>query len=93
MDGMAGYAPSIDIVLEQFLAEQREKLAPRTIARYEEVIELLRHSLNGYAYQSLYGLEKKRWEKAFEDGDEEAFCKLFGPRRSSRTTGSSSATS
>ena len=38
---MAGHAPSIDIVLEQFLAEQREKLAPRTIARYEEVIELL----------------------------------------------------
>jgi hypothetical protein len=81
MDGMAGHAPSIDIVLEQFLAEQREKLAPRTIARYEEVIELLRHCLNGYAYQSLYGLEKKRWEKAFEDGDEEAFSKLFGPEK------------
>jgi hypothetical protein len=76
---MAGYAPPIDSVFEQFLAEQREHLAPRTMARYEEVIELLQDSLNGYAYQSLSGLEKKRWEKAFNDGDEEAFCKLFGP--------------
>ena len=42
---------------------------------------MLRSSLNGYAYESLDGLERKRWERAFDAGDEEAFCKLFGPEK------------
>lgn len=70
---------TIDDALQRFLDEQRKRLSPRTMTNYEYVIELLRDCLNGYAYQSLSGFEKKRWEKAFNDGDEEAFCKLFGP--------------
>src|SRR2546421_1463253 len=70
---------TIDDALQRFLDKQRKRLSPRTMANYAYVIELLRDCLNGYAYQSLSGFEKKRWEKAFNNGDEEAFCKLFGP--------------
>jgi hypothetical protein len=45
------------------------------------VVELLRHSLDGDAYNSLDGDERRRWEKAFESGDEGAFCHLFGPEK------------
>jgi hypothetical protein len=38
---------TIDAVLAQFLAEQRGRLSPRTFRRYEEVVDLLRHCLNG----------------------------------------------
>ena len=46
--------PTIDQVLEEFLAEQRERLKPRTASRYKDVLDLLRHHLNGYAYDSLF---------------------------------------
>lgn len=73
--------PTIDDVLGEFLAEQRERLSARTFRNYDEVVELLRHSLDGYAYNSLDGDERRRWEKAFESGDEGAFCHLFGPEK------------
>lgn len=76
---MAQAAPTIDEVLDAFLAEQRERLGARTLRRYEDIVELLRHSLNGYAYDTLDPPERARWEAAFEAGDEEAFCRLFGP--------------
>lgn len=43
------------------------------------MIELFRDCLNGYAYQSLSEVEHKRWESAFDEGDEEAYTALFGP--------------
>ncbi len=46
---------------------------------YEDIIVLLRYSLNGYAYQSLDTVDAKRFEEAYHAGDEEAFCHLFGP--------------
>lgn len=73
--------PTIDGVLGEFLAEQRERLSARTFRNYDEVVELLRHSLDGYAHSSLDGDERRRWEKAFESGDEGAFCHLFGPEK------------
>jgi hypothetical protein len=73
--------PTIDDVLSEFLAEQRERLSARTFRNYAEVVELLRHSLDGYGHGSLDGDERRRWEKAFEGGDEEAFCHLFGPEK------------
>jgi hypothetical protein len=72
---------TIDDALDAFLAEQRERLSPKTLRNYEDVVSLLRSSLNGYAYQSLDGLEEKRWRKAFDAGDEDAFTKLFGPEK------------
>lgn len=72
---------TIDDALDAFLAEQRERLSATTLRNYESVVSLLRSSLNGYAYQSLDGLEEKRWRKAFDAGDEEAFTRLFGPEK------------
>ena len=59
---------TIDEVLLQFLAEQRERLSARTYRRYEEVDQgLLQDCLDGYAYQSLDEEERRRWEEEFED--------------------------
>ncbi len=74
-------APSIDDALEGFLAAQRERLAASTYARYEDIIDLLRHCLNGYGYQSLTGAEEQAWQAAFDAGDEEAFTRLCHPQR------------
>jgi hypothetical protein len=73
--------PTIDDVLGEFLAEQRERLSARTFRNYDEVVELLRHSLDAYAYNSLDDDERRRWEQVFESGDEGAFCHLFGPEK------------
>jgi hypothetical protein len=70
---------TIDEALEAFLEEQRERLSPKAMRNYDEVVFLLRSSLNSYAYDSLDEVEQKRWRKAFDDGDEEAFTKLYGP--------------
>lgn len=72
---------SIDSVLAQFLAEQRERLSDRTFRHYEEVLQLLRHSLDGYAYSALDADERRRWEAEFEANEEGAFCRLFGPEK------------
>ncbi len=72
---------TIDAVLARFLAEQRERLSPKTYRKYEEVVELLRHCLEGYAYQSLDDDERQRWEAEFETHEEGAFCRLFGPEK------------
>jgi hypothetical protein len=74
-------APSIDAVLTEFLAAQRERLAASTYARYEDIVDLLRHGLNGYGYQSLTGAEEQAWQEAFDAGEEEAFTRLCGPER------------
>lgn len=42
-------------VLAEFLAEQEQRLAPRTFRSYREVVEFFRHNLNDYAYQALDG--------------------------------------
>jgi len=72
---------TIHDVLGEFLAEQRERLSAKTFHNYEEIVELLRHSLDGYAYTSLDRGEHQRWQRAFESGDEHAFCRLFGPEK------------
>jgi hypothetical protein len=74
------HAP-IDSALTEFLAEQRERLSERTFRRYEDVVQLLRHSLDGYAYSSLDDDERRRWEAEYETNEEGAFCRLFGPEK------------
>jgi hypothetical protein len=85
-DGMAK-TTTIDEALDAFLAEQRKHLSAKTLRNYENVVSLLRSSLNGYAYQSLTGLEEKRWRKAFDAGDEQAFARLFGPEKIAENLG------
>ena len=72
--------PTIDSALTEFLAEQRERLSARTFANYEDVVGLLRSSLDNYGPNSLDARERRRWETAFEE-DDEAFCHLFGPEK------------
>lgn len=79
-DGIvAASATTIDEALESFLAEQRKRLSAKTLGTYEDVVQLLRDCLNGYAYDSLTKAEQARWQTAFDGGDEEAYCHLFGP--------------
>ena len=70
---------TIDTTLTKFLRDQKARLAERTFRRYEEIVDLLRDSLNGYGHQSLHGEDKKRYEEAYEAGDEDAFCHVLGP--------------
>lgn len=75
--------PNIDRVLGEFLDVQRARLAPRTFANYEAVIDLLKSHLNGYAYQSLSRPEAALFERCYnaEGEDHREFCALFGPDR------------
>lgn len=72
---------TIDEALDRFLADQRERLSEKTFRRYQDVLQLLRHSLDGYAYTWLDENERQRWEKEFETNEEGAFCRLFGPEK------------
>lgn len=79
-DGVAAAtATTIDAAVDSFLAEQRKRLSAKTVRNYEDVVQLLRDSLNSYAYDSLDKADLQRWQAAFDAGDEEAYCHLFGP--------------
>lgn len=80
-DGLRRQGRSIDTVLAEFLAEQRQRLAVSTYRRYGRIVELLRMCLNNYCYQSLTGAEAERWRSAYDAGDEEAFTRLCGPQQ------------
>lgn len=68
-------------VFAQFLAEQRERLAPKTYAEYEDAIRLFQHSLNGYAYQTLNKAETRLFNRLYEaqGAEHREFCEVFGP--------------
>ncbi|HKA49617.1 MAG TPA: hypothetical protein VKK19_08515 [Candidatus Dormibacteraeota bacterium] len=68
----------IEDLFARFLAERRKELSTKGIKNYEAIIEFFKHHLNGYAYESLSPFDRKRWDRAFDSGDEAAFCKLFG---------------
>ncbi len=72
--------PTISKVLQEFLDEQRKRLKPRTFARYEDVIELLQYSINGYAYNYLDEEEGDLFDKLYNEQDIE-FCDIFGPEK------------
>ncbi len=70
---------TIESALSDFIDIQRERLSPRTLRKYEEVIELLKRCMNGYAYSTLSDQERQMLEEADESGDGGEFCRLFGP--------------
>ena len=73
--------PTISEVLATYLADEKACLAEKTCGLYADVIELLQHSLNGYAANSLDKDEYELWEELFNaDGDRHReFCEIFGP--------------
>ena len=73
--------PSIEEVLTLFLKEQQKRLKPRTFNRYEEVVDLLRHCLNGHGYHELdTSSEVALYEKLYFQKNLE-FCFIFGPEK------------
>jgi hypothetical protein len=71
--------PNIEDVLEMFLKEQRKRLKPRTFQRYEEIIDLFRHCLNGYGHHNLdRSAEVTLYERLYFQKNLE-FCTIFGP--------------
>ena len=88
-------SPTIDQVFDEFLGEQRRRLRPRTLSKYEDVLGLLRDHLNGYAYQSLSTAESALFDRYYNaQGDEHLeFCQLFGPDKIVANLGDSSGTS
>ncbi len=73
--------PTISEVLAGYLADEKARLAAKTYGLYADVIELLQHSLNGYAANSLDKGEYQLWQELFNaEGDKHReFCEIFGP--------------
>jgi len=82
--------PTISQVLEEFLEDQRARLAPRTLSSYEAVLDLLQSHLNGYAHEGLAKAEAALFDRHFSaDGEEHReFCQLFGPDKIVENLGS-----
>jgi hypothetical protein len=57
--------PSIERVLDEFLAEALKELKPKTAAGYRDVIQLLKDYMNGYAHQSLTKAESALFDKHY----------------------------
>lgn len=77
MEGAKHANLNIDALLHAFLMEQKARLSERRFYQYEDVVDLLRHCLNGYGYQHLDEVQQQQFDQAYERG-EEAFCRLFG---------------
>jgi hypothetical protein len=76
-----GHKLTISEVLAEYLRMERGRLAPKTHARYTEVIVLFTQSLNGYAANSLSQFDRARFDKLFNAEGEQhrEFCDIFGP--------------
>lgn len=76
-----GATVSIEGALNDFLAEQRQRLADGTFRNYLAVVDLLCASLNNYGHDGLSEGERRLFTAAYDAGDEQAFCHLFGPEK------------
>jgi len=74
---------TIEDVFEEFLEEQAKRLKPAGLRKYKDIIDLLRSSLNGYAYQSLDPEEASLFDRLYgARGDaHREFCEIFGPEK------------
>ena len=71
--------PNIEGAFRDFLHDQKDRLKPRTLRRYEEVIELFRHCLNGYGVQDLdVAADVALYQRLYNHRELE-FCAIFGP--------------
>ncbi len=81
--GIEPVGKPIKAVLAEFLADQRKRLKPKTLRRYEAIIELFQSSMDSYAYQYLDEDESALWEGLFNAGGSEhrEYCEIFGPEK------------
>ena len=63
--------------MEEYLGEQKRKLAPRTFKYHKEALGMLEHSVNGYGPNGLDDKDHKKWEENYDKGIE--YCDTFGP--------------
>jgi hypothetical protein len=78
-----GRKPTISEVFAEYLRAEKSRLAPKTHARYSEVIALFTQSLNGYAANSLSRFERARFDKHFNaEGEEHGSCPIGRLRHS-----------
>ena len=71
--------PNIDTVFAEFLKDQQDRLKLKSYQRYEEVIDLFRHCLNGSGYHELDdSSEVILYERLYFQKNHE-FCVIFGP--------------
>lgn len=82
-------SPTIEEVLDLFLAEQRARLKNTTYRRYEDVVQLLTHYLDGYGHQCLDRDEADLIDKLYnaEGNAHREFCQVFGPDKILSDTG------
>lgn len=75
--------PNIDAVLEDFLVEQRERLKPATLRKYEYIVDLMRIHMNSYGSNHLSKHEKRMYEALQNSRKKERvdFCRVFGPEK------------
>jgi hypothetical protein len=64
---------TIDQVLEEFLAEQKARLSPKTFRKYEDIIDLFRSCLDSY----WPGSNQREYDRVTSAGG--TFCGTFGP--------------
>jgi hypothetical protein len=69
---------SIEVLINSYLAQLAG--GKRRVRDAGGSLDLLRQGLNGYGYQYLSRPDRDRWSASFNDGDEDAFCRLFGAR-------------
>jgi len=74
---------TIEVVFEEFLEEQRKRLKPSTMRKYEDIIDLFESCLDGYGHQYLDKQEDVLFDRLYNaEGDEHReFCQLFGPEK------------
>lgn len=75
--------PNIRQVLDEFLEAQRRRLKPRTVSKYEHIVELLEHHLDDYAVADLDERERALLHaaEARQPDAPPRYCDLFGPDR------------
>ena len=73
----------IEAVLEEFLADQRARLKPKTLSKYEDVIRLFKDCMDSYGHQGLDNAERALFEQLYNaKGDmRREFCQIFGPEK------------
>ncbi len=73
--------PTIEEVLDAFLAAQETRLSRKSFRKYSSIIQLFTHSLDKYAYMGLGGKEARTFDHHYKlDGEaHREFCQVLGP--------------
>ena len=76
-------SPTIQEALDAFLVEIREQVSDQTYRSYSQVVGLLAHCINQYAYNTLDKENYERFNRLYDASGEahREYCEIFGPER------------